>query len=171
LRTIEEGINTAEEALIMHTDFMGEKKKIDIKDGKCVVDDKEFIVDRVQPIMLRQRRLGRTTIKPLYFLKWDKVEPAHFVIDEKEIDGEMYAEIKDKYILKSIEAAFPEKSKDDVLPHYVRETFDMRFLKNMKKYATDGKAGISFKRWMLIPVAFLISGGFMFLLYYTGILR
>jgi hypothetical protein len=47
----------------------------------------------------------------------------------------------------------------------------MRFLKHMKKYATDGKGGIGFKRWMLIPIAFLISGGLMFLLYYTGILK
>lgn len=161
----------SEEALILHTDFMAERKKIDIKDGKTVIDDKEFIVDRVQPFMIRQRRLGRTTIKPFYILKWDKAEAAHFVIDETEIDGDQYAELKDKYVLKSVEPAFPTKDKDDVLPHYLRETFDMRFLKHMKKYATDGKSGMGFKRWMLIPIAFLLSGGLMFFLYYTGILH
>jgi hypothetical protein len=161
-----------EEALIMYTDFTGEKKKIDIKDGKCVIDDKEFLVDRARPIMIKSRRLGKTSIKPFYFLKWDKIEPAHFVVYEREIDGEKYAELKDKYMIKSIEPAFPEKDEKDVLPHMIRETFDMRFLKNMKKYATEGKGGgLQFKRWMLIPLAFLLSGGTMFLLYYLKILH
>ena len=160
-----------EEAIILMTDFTAEKKKINIKDGKAIVDDKEFILDRVMPFMIKQSRLGRTTIKPFYILKWDKAEAAHFTVTETEVDGEQYAELKDKYVLKSVEPAFPPKEKDEILPHYLRETFDMRFLKHMKKYATDGKAGMGFKRWMLIPIAFLISGGLMFFLYYTGILH
>ena len=33
-----------EKAILLHTDFMGEEKKIEIKDGKAVIDDKEFII-------------------------------------------------------------------------------------------------------------------------------
>jgi len=161
----------SEECLLLHTDFTAEKKKIEVKDGKAVIDDKEFIVDRVQPIMIKQRRFGRTRIKPFYILKWDKVEPVNYVIDEREIDGERYAELRDKAILKSLEVVFPEKTGKDVLPHYIRETHDMRFLKHMKKYATEGGKKLEFKRWMLVPIAFLISGGIMFMLYYTRILK
>jgi hypothetical protein len=143
---------------------MAEKRKIDIKDGKTVIDDKEFIVDRVQPFMLRQRRLGRTTIKPLYFLKWDKAEAAHFVVEETEIDGEKYAELKDKYVLKSIEPAFPTKEKDEVLPHYLRETFDMRFLKHMKKYQTG--AGPDMKGILTFAAILMVLLGAGFLIYY-----
>jgi hypothetical protein len=163
----------SEDALIMHTDFMGELEKIDIKDGKAVIKDKEFIVDRSNPIMVRHKKMFRTCIKPFYFLKWDKVEAAHFVKTEREIDEEQYMELKDKYVLKSIEPVFPDKNKDDILPEMLKETADMRFLKNMKKYATDGKGGgkMQFQRWMLIPIAFLLSGGLMFMLYYFGILH
>jgi hypothetical protein len=161
------------EALLFHTDFMAEKKKIEIKDGKVVIDDKEFLVDRVKPFMMMTKRLGRVSIKPIYLLKWDKIEPAPYEMTETEIDGETYAELKDKFVIKSLDVVFPEKGEKDVLPHYLRETHDMRYLKHMKKYATDGKGGgrFQFQRWMLIPIAFLISGGMMFLLNYAGILK
>jgi hypothetical protein len=172
LKTHEEEGTMGEEALILETNFMGQRKKIDIKDGKAVIDDKEFIVDRVQPFMIKQKRLGRTTIKPFYILKWDKVEPVNYMIEETEIDGERYAELRDKAILKSIVVAFPEKGEKDVLPHYLRETHDMSFLKHMKKYAADGAGRkFEFKRWMLVPIAFLISGSVVFLLYYTHIFK
>lgn len=128
--------------------------------------DKEFQVDRARPFLLKKRRLFKTTIKPLYFLKWDKIEPAHFIIDEREIDGEQYAELKNKAMLFSIEPAFPEKGEKDVLPAMLRETHDMRFLKHMKKYASEGQAKErQLKSWMLIPLFLIAAGGITWLLY------
>ena len=65
-----------EEGILMNTDFTAESVKFDIKDGKTVINNKEFIIDRVQPIILKKKRLGRTRHTPFYLLKWDKVEPA-----------------------------------------------------------------------------------------------
>ena len=159
-------IDISEEAIILQTDFSGEFAKIDIIDGKCVYKDKEFLVDRARPFLLKKRKLFKTTIKPLYFLKWDKVEPAHFIVDEKEIDGEQYAELKDKYVLKTIEPAFPDKSKDDKLPAMLRETHDMRFLRHMKKYAGEGQPKTrEFPKWLLIPMFLIAAGGITWLLY------
>jgi|GEM_PF-5630105 hypothetical protein len=160
----------SEKALILYSDFTGELKKIDIKDGKAIIGEKEFIVDRASPIILKKKRLFSNKIEPFYIFKWDKVEPVHFVQTETEIDDEKYAELKDKYVLKSIEPVFPEKTEDDILPELLRETFDMRFLKQMKKYAS-GEKGIKFQRWMMIPIAFIISGLVMYLLYYLKILH
>jgi len=161
----------SEKAILLHTDFMGEEKKIEIKDGKAVIDDKEFIMDRPQPFLLKSKRLGRTTLKPLYIMKWDKVEPVQYVVNERQIDGDEYAELQQKGLLKTLEVKFPTKDGKDVLPFYLRETHDQRYLRHMKKYSTEGqgKAGFGFKRWMLIPIAFLISGGIMFALNYFHI--
>jgi len=157
-----------EKAILLHTDFMGEEKKIEIKDGKAVIDDKEFIMDRATPFLIKTKRLGRTILKPLYIMKWDKVEPVQYTLGEREIDGDEYAELEQKGLLKTLEIKFPPKDESDILPHYLRETHDMRYLRHMKKYATEGqgKIGFGFKRWMLIPIAFLISGGIMFALNY-----
>jgi hypothetical protein len=161
-----------EECLLFLTNFTAERRKIDIRDGKCIIDDKEFIIDRVQPFLLMKKRLFKTTIKPIYLLKWDKIEPVNYVIEETEVDGEKYGELKERAVVRSLVVKFPEKGEKDVLPHYLRETHDMRYLKHMKKYATGEKGfGMKFQRWWLIPISFIISGGIMFLLYYTGIFK
>lgn len=155
-----------ERGILLHTDFTAEEVKFEVIDGKAVIGDKEFIVDRVQPINLKKKRLGRTRITPFYLLKWDKIEPANIQLVEVEEDGKRYAEIAPANVLRTLEVVFPEKGEEDVLPEMLRETHDMRYMKHLKKYAGEGGGGkkFAFKRWMLIPIALLLAGGAMFLL-------
>jgi hypothetical protein len=157
-----------EEGIMLMTDFTGELVKFDIKDGKTVINDKEFIIDRVQPIILKKKRLGKMRHTPFYLLKWDKVEPAHIEVIETDIDGDKYDEIVSTPILRSLEVVFPDKEKGDVLPEMLRETHDMRYMKHLKKYAGDGVKGggskFQFQRWMLVPVALIISAIAMFVI-------
>lgn len=155
----------AEEGILLSTDFTAEKVKFDIKDGKTVINDKEFIVDRVKPINLKSKRLGREKITPFYILKWDKVEPANIELRDVEVDGKMYAEVQPANILRTLEIMFPDPTSDTVLPEMLKETHDMRYMKHLKKYAGEGAGGgkkLEFKRWMLFPVVLVLAGIVMF---------
>jgi hypothetical protein len=162
-----------EEGIILSTDFIAEKAKFEIKDGKTVIDNKEFIVDRIQPIMLKEKRLGRVRFKPFYILKWDKIEAANIQVTE----DEEYVEVGNNgnktigNILRTLNVVFPDEGEGQgkILPEMLRETIDLRFLKSMKKYAGEGTGGGrfkfgGFKRWMIIPVAFVISAAMMFVI-------
>jgi hypothetical protein len=158
-----------EEGLLFTTEFTAEKVKFNIVDGKAIIDNKEFIFDRVQPITLKETRLGRKRYKPFYILKWDKIEPANIIVDQFVADDE-YMRVSENgtgLIVKSLDIAFPEKGEGDILPEMLKETHDMRYMKHLKKYSAEGAGGgkkLGFQRWMLIPVAFLISGVAIFLL-------
>jgi hypothetical protein len=157
-----------EEGLLFLTDFTAEKAKFEIKDGKAIIDNKEFIVDRIHPIMLKEKRLGRVRFKPFYLIKWDKVEAANIQVTE----DEEYAEVGDNgnkisgNILRTLNVVFPDKESGDILPEMLKETHDMRYMKHMKKYAAEGGGGgrfkFAFKRWYIIPIAFIISAVAMF---------
>ena len=159
------GIIMAEEGILLHTDFTGEKVKFEVKDGKAVIKDKEFIVDRIKPINLKSKRLGREKITPFYILKWSAIEPANIQLVDVEVDGKMYSEAKTSNILKTLEVTFPDPTEDTVLPEMLRETHDMRYMKHLKKYAGEGAGGgkkLEFKRWMLFPIALILAGVVMF---------
>ena len=155
-----------EEGILLNTDFTGEMVKFDIKDGKAIIKEKEFIIDRIQPINLKKKRFGRMRIIPFYLLKWDKIEPANFRIVETEIDGQKYGEIEQANILNTLEVDFPANQEGDVLPEMLKETMDLRFMKHLKRYAGEGAGGkrFEFKRWMLIPIALILAGLAMFLI-------
>jgi hypothetical protein len=155
-----------EKGILFHTDFTAEEVKFEVKDGKTVINDKEFIIDRVQPIDLKKKRMGRTVHTPFYILKWDKVEPVNIQLVEVELDGQRYAEVQPANAIKTLEVVFPEKSEGDVLPEMLRETHDMRYMKHLKKYAGDGAGGkkFAFQRWMLVPIALILAGAAMFLI-------
>jgi len=62
---------TRAEFLIFDTDFSCRRFKKKIKDGKVVIGDKEWVVDKAQPFHLK-KGLG---YRPLYLLKWNSVFP------------------------------------------------------------------------------------------------
>jgi len=155
----------SEEGILLSTDFTAEKVKFDIKDGKTVINDKEFIVDRIKPINLKSKRLGREKITPFYIMKWDKIEPANIELVETEIDGHRYAEAVPANILRTLEVTFPDPTEDTVLPSMLQQTADMRFIKSLKKYAGEGTGSgkkLEFKRWMLFPIVLVLAGIVMF---------
>jgi hypothetical protein len=159
----------SEIGIMLHTDHTAEKVKFEVIDGKTTIDNKEFIVDRIKPIMMKEKRLGRTRFKPFYILKWDKIEPANIQVQEISLEEGEYAQIIEKGatdIIRTLDIVFPEKSEGDILPEMLKETHDLRFMKHLKRYAAEGTGGkkLKFSRWMLIPVALIASGAVVFLL-------
>jgi len=134
------------EALLLDTDFIGEMKDIDICDGKVVIDDKEFFVEGVKPIAIKKRR----GFKPFFIFKWDVLTPAKFIKKEERISSaSILSKFKLKkgkvlensdYIFKRLVNLSPEfdDKKYKVTPQLLKDTADMRFLKNMKKYTEEG---------------------------------
>lgn len=160
----------SEHGLLFTTDFTAVKVKFEVKDGKTTIDNKEFIIDRTAPIMLKETRLGRTKFKPFYILKWDKIEPANLQVVDISPNSEEYAELSQNSfpVIRTLEVVFPEKGEGDVLPEMLKETHDMRYMKHLKKYAAEGAGGgklkLKFQRWMIVPLALGVSALFMFVL-------
>jgi hypothetical protein len=154
--------------MLFHTDYVAEKVKFDVKDGKAIIDNKEFIIDRTTPILLKETRLGRTRFKPFYLMKWNQIEPANLQVVDIEPNSEEYAELAQNSfpVIRTLEVIFPEKGEGDVLPEMLRETHDMRYMKHLKKYASEGAGGGRFKfkfsRWMVVPFALIVSAIAMF---------
>jgi len=160
----------SEQGILFYTDYTAEKVKLEVKDGKAVIDNKEFILDRTTPIMLKEKRLGRTRFKPFYLMKWNQIEPANLQVVDIEPNSEEYAELAQNSfpVIRTLEVVFPESEGDaSKLPEMLKETLDLRFLKSLKKYASEGTGGkfkLKFSRWMIVPIALLISAGVMFVI-------
>lgn len=154
--------------MILDTDFSGEIKKAEIKDGKVTINNKEWYVDKAKPFMLKG-----LIPRPLYILKWDNVLPLEFEVEEKntvlknETTGETFTMVK-KQLVPLTETKFQEKYKQ--MPELLKETQDLRFLKSMKKYAGGGEgilAGAKSSKFVMFLIFAIIIGVGGFLLTYA----
>lgn len=78
--------------LFFHSNYTTELKFADVKDGIARIENKELVVDKAKPLMLKTRF---STI-PMYLFKWDSlipIEPKDFRIYETEITPEMLKRI------------------------------------------------------------------------------
>lgn len=74
--------------LFFHSDYTTELKFADVKDGIARIENKEIVVDKAKPFVLKTRF---ATI-PFYMFKWDSVvpiEPKDLKIYETNITPEM----------------------------------------------------------------------------------
>lgn len=73
--------------LLLDTDFTGEFKNNEIKEGSINIDKLEFIVGKAKPILIHKKgllsRFLGSSVTPLYLLKWNTLLPAHFELEEK----------------------------------------------------------------------------------------
>lgn len=75
--------------MLFHTDYTTELKMAKVKDGIARIENKEFVVDKAKPFILKTRF---STI-PLYLVKWDSlipIEPKDLQVYETNITPEMY---------------------------------------------------------------------------------
>lgn len=175
--------------LFFHTNFDAEFKKIKINDGSVIIDDKEFFVSDMKAINLKTS----TGVKPLYLFRWDSLLPAGFFKKKETIEyaqtgddktdrrnyHKFYKKLKshghkgkgiesNKFIYEGLSIVNPKFLKTKLSPSLLRETGDMRFLKNMKKYAGGEKGKPSFLGYFL---AFAGGIGWIMLLVYLGVIR
>jgi hypothetical protein len=117
--------------LLLHANNHGRIVKGNIHDGMVVLEDKQFMVDTSNPILL-EKGLG---VKPLYILKWSSTVPAtnlHRVGDVQYVeDTKLNAErrrpqFEDKY---------------NMTPNMLKKVMGMKILGNMIKTKADKKWG------------------------------
>jgi len=185
-KKIEKGKSVKEQALIFHTDWTAEEKEIEIYNGKALVKyeepigDKEFIIDQCRPILVKGGGLFGGN-KLLYLLKWDKLRPCGFELRKDLAQDSDYAEIsinpngsEIRETLAPFNPTFGTQTGHfkDITPDVLRQTYDMRFLKHMKKYAGDEGKGFSLGKGkgifmlLIFGVVFLIS--FLYSYSYLG---
>jgi hypothetical protein len=146
--------------LIFDTDFTAKEAVGEVKDGTVVLKDKEWLVDKTKPFIIKDF-LGRQM--PLYLLKWNSVTPMNFETKVKRIA--MKDESGKEYMVETEELVPIEPKFDEsirVTPEILKMTRDTRFLKGMGKYASEP----SFPDWLpkLIFIIIVLAGGF--LIYY-----
>lgn len=142
-----------ERALIFHTDYSCEEVDIEIYNGRGIVKygepvgDKEFILDQVRPFIVKgQGMFGKNKI--LYLLKHDKLRPCNFVVEPT--NDKNYIEVgfqangsEVRETLAPFNPTFGEQRGEfkDITPDKLRQTFDLSFMKHLKRYAIDGGGG------------------------------
>jgi hypothetical protein len=93
-------------------------------------------------------------------------------LSRKKIKSEGAIRIPTAYIYKKLEVVEPDiKETKGMLPELMKETFDMRFLKNMKKYSEGkgGGEGISKGKAIMLAVVSMVVGIGMFYMIMTMI--
>ena len=146
--------------IIFDTDYNATIKKANIKNGKVVIGDKEWVVDKAKPFLVRTM-FGKTY--PLYLLKWNSVFPANPKVEEEVrtfVDPETNEKLEVVYKnLTFAEPKFDEKQK--VTPEILRSTAETRFIKAMKRYTAPRI--IEWQKWLplILFILFLLIGGFL----------
>lgn len=141
------GRGVIEKALVFHTDWTAEELDVEINDGKGKIGDKEFVLDQVRPFIIKGSGLFSKN-KILYLLKWDKVKPCNYYLEDS--FNPNYIEVGFKpngnemrQTLAPFDIKFGSQTGPyrDITPEILRSTFDQRYLAHMKKYSTEGSGG------------------------------
>lgn len=97
-----------------------------IKDGCVTVEDKQFLIDEAEPVMLRSKMGG--SYSPLYILKWDTLEPATNTNPSKFLEARQNMP---KIKTKKLSPEF--KDRYGMSPELFRKMMGMQILGNMIK--------------------------------------
>jgi hypothetical protein len=180
-------------ALFFHSPIEAEFKKIKIKDGTIVIDNKEWDVGKIRSINLK----SGTGVRPLYLLKWNSLIPAQLEERTDEIsykptgdvenDGKSYLKFwkrlkksghtgkeieTNNWVYKRIASVPLTFLKTKFSPELLHATADMRFLKNMKTYAQGKGGGGGGINIIYLLGAFVIGLVWaIILLYLTGVIK
>ena len=114
--------------ILLSSDFTGEVKDVKIKDGSVTIDEKEFIIDKARPFQIKFKKMRKPDVT--YICKWNTEIPIQFKAMEVESGG-----VK----TMTLEPLDMKEYKSQSSPDLIAQTADMRFLKNLKKYAEEKK--------------------------------
>lgn len=74
--------------VLFHSNYIAELKFANVKDGIARIGDKEIVVDKAKPFMLKTK----FSSVPLYMVKWDSLiplEPKDFTVYETHVTPEI----------------------------------------------------------------------------------
>lgn len=118
-------------ALIFDTDFTSEMRDVKVKDGKIVISDKEWVVDKTTPFQ-HKTAFG---MRPLYMLKWNSLIPLEWNVVSEErtfTDDKGNSYVVEARDIKPVDYKEIKWEPSKILPAMLRQTGEMKFLKNMK---------------------------------------
>lgn len=144
--------------LVLDTNYVGKIQKCKVENGILRIKDKEFFVDETKPLRVK----SFFSTDDLYICKWDSLVGAEFEVENKDVKKEEleeflrergYSEDEIKHLKKIIEETekknnirftkFEYKSLKPIepklietkkLPELLRQTANIRFIKEMMKY-------------------------------------
>jgi hypothetical protein len=157
--------------LFFDTNFTAKLVKKKVKDGKVVIENGEYEVDKTAPFQLKSF-FGSC---PLYLMKWNSLYPMTFETKEEvSSDAQVIKSIFDgKHIqmarkeLVPVKPEFYEKGGIGYSPQALKTTADVRFLKGMKKYGEGGMDWKSIMTWVL-GIMIFVAGAFLVYMFATG---
>jgi len=92
--------------LMFDSNYDARLVKAEVEDGTVIIDDKEFIVDETNPLLLRAGLFKG--YKPLYIVKWDSLEPMQIMPNfnkkgnPSNIDPKTFRRMSDMRILSNL---------------------------------------------------------------------
>jgi len=109
-----------DKALLLHSDYTGELKNCKVKDGSIIIDDKEFFVDDIRPIVIK----SFFGTKNLYILKWRSIRPLKLINKKVIVKGKS---IKDKFKSKKSNFIVKMRTTDDNYIEFVTDSDALKF--------------------------------------------
>jgi hypothetical protein len=138
-------------AIVLNTEYTGEIIDSKINDeGRMIVDNKEFDLDKVKPILMKEqpsgglirRMMSKPKIIPYYIMKHTSVLPLMIKTIESDTNllikcpkcGDVLSTIPAKS--KTLECLNLNEYKTKLSPSMQKETVEMRFLRLLKTYSS-----------------------------------
>jgi len=162
-------------AIILNSEHTGEIIKVDLNDeGTLDVVDGEYYIDKTVPIYITDKRekkggiikkfMKRKNSDIYYMLKADTIIPIMTEVEKKKLKFNMncpkcgttvatYPAIKK--IIKPMEI---KSYKSIISPKALKDTIEMRFLKQLKKYSEPEKSKFKMRN-LLVKVLYLAFFG------------
>jgi len=173
-------------AIILNTEYTGEIVQAEVNDeGKMVLGESEFDLERVKPILIKEpatgggirRRLMKSPVTPYFIMKQSTVLP--FIAkttDEKtkyNISCSHCGNLVMTYpaVRKTIEPLDLATYKTALSPKMQKETAEIRFLRQLKKYAEPKKGGFDKGMIKKVLIAVAIGVGGIFIMVNMGIIK
>jgi hypothetical protein len=161
-------------AIVFNTENTGEILPVEMNDdGSIIIGESEYFVDKTPPILLKdqrgkggfiKRRLTKGKLDCYYILKTDTIIPIMHKMEEKEAKfnkncpkcGTTVATYA--ATVKTIVPADEKFYKSVMNPRIFKDTAELRFLKQLKKYSEPDKRGGNMKG-MLMRILIIVAGG------------
>jgi len=173
-------------AIILNTEYTGEIKQAEINDeGKMIIDESEFDLEKVKPILITEpamgggirRRFSKKPVTPYFIMKQSTVLP--FISKNTQMDTKFNMKCPNcetlvmtyPAIKKTIEPLDLSTYKSLLTPKMQKETAELRFLRQLKKYSEPKKGGFDKGMLRKIALAAIIGVGAFYILMVMGVIK
>jgi hypothetical protein len=171
--------------VVFNTEYTGKMQDAESDDdGKIIIENSEWDVERVKPILIEmpsaggfiRRKLSKSKHLPFYFMKQSTALPVILVKKEENQKFNVVCEcgkIVATYpvIKKTVEPLDLKTYKTMLSPKMQKETGEMRFLKILKTYSEPKKVGMDKKMMTRVLLYGALAVGGLYIASVMGLLK